>query len=279
MDPLLAEPFEAAPDTTVIPTHWPVPGAGVIPMNAFLVRAAEPVLVDTGTAVLGDAFLDALGSLLDPAELRWIWLTHEDRDHTGSLLRLLELAPQARVLTTFMAVGRMLPETPFPLDRLRLVNPGESVNVGDRNLLALRPPLFDSPATVGFLDDRSGAVFSSDCYGAPLPTADMAGARSADDLPPDVLAQAQLAWATVDSSWVTMASPEALGRALDAVAALQPSTVLSSHLPPIRGSLDRVGATLRTAPTADPVPGVTQAELEALLAQFEVQPAAAAPAR
>jgi glyoxylase-like metal-dependent hydrolase (beta-lactamase superfamily II) len=269
VEPVLGEPFAADPDTHVIPTYWPVPGTGVIPMNAFVIRAAEPVLVDTGTAALSDQFLDALGSIIDPAALRWIWLTHEDRDHTGSLRRLLELAPQARVLTTFMAIGRMLPDGPFPLDRVRLVNPGKTVNVGDRNLLALRPPLFDSPATVGFLDDRTGALFSSDCFGAPLPEPDMAAAHRADDIPPDVLAPSQVAWATVDSSWVTMASPVALGRALDHLRRLEPSRVLSSHLPPIHGCLDRVADTLRTVPSADPVPGVTQAELEALLAGFE----------
>ncbi|MCV2490797.1 MBL fold metallo-hydrolase [Geodermatophilus sp. YIM 151500] len=274
MDPVLSEPFRAGPDTTVIPTHWPVPGVGVIPMNAFVVHASEPVLVDTGTAALGEDFVDALASIVAIEDLRWIWLTHEDRDHTGSLRRLLELAPRARVLTSFMAIGRMLPDGPFPLDRVRLVNPGETVNVGDRNLRALRPPLFDSPATVGLLDDRSGALFSSDCFGAPLPEPGMAAARRADDIPPEVLAPSQVAWATVDSSWVTMADPVALGSALDALAGLQPSVVLSSHLPPVHDCLDRVVATLRTTPSADPVPGVTQAELKALLAGFEPQPEA-----
>src|SRR5690606_27715613 len=131
---------------------------------------------------------------------------------------------------TFMAVGRMLPEGPFPLDRVRLVNPGETVNVGDRNLRALRPPLFDSPATVGFLDDRSGALFSSDCFGAPLPDPAMTAAHRADDVPPEVLAPAQVAWATVDSSWVTQADEAALGRSFDQLRALEPSVVLSSHL-------------------------------------------------
>lgn len=269
MEPTMGDPFQAAPDTQVIPTYWPVPGVGVIPMNAFVIDAGEPVLVDTGTGVLTDDFVTALESVIRPADLRWIWLTHEDRDHTGSLMRLLELAPNARILTSFMAVGRILPEHPVPLDRVRLVNPGEVVNVGDRNLIAVRPPLFDSPATVGFLDDTSGVLFSSDCFGAPLPDADMASSRRADDLPADVLAQAQLAWATVDSSWVTLADPAALGHALDGVRRLAPRAVLSSHLPPLYDGLDRVTDTLRGAPAAPPVPGVTQAELDVLLAQFE----------
>ncbi|PVZ06404.1 MBL fold metallo-hydrolase [Actinomycetospora cinnamomea] len=269
MQPELGEPYAATPDTHVVPTYWPVPGAGVLGMNAFVIRAAEPVLVDTGTAVLSDEFLDALGSLLRPETLRWIWLTHEDLDHSGNLRRLLDLAPQATVLTTFMAVGRLMPGAPFPLDRVRLVNPGDTVNVGDRNLRAIRPPLFDSPATVGLLDDHSGALFSSDCFGAPLPSPELAAAHRADDIPPEVLAPHQIAWATVDSPWVTMTDPTALGHALEQLRRLEPTTVLSSHLPPIHRGLDRAVETLRTAPAADPVPAMTQSELEELLATFE----------
>jgi glyoxylase-like metal-dependent hydrolase (beta-lactamase superfamily II) len=266
-DPAVGQPFQALPDTHVIPTYWPVPGMGTISMNAFLVRAAEPVLVDTGTAVLGEEFLEALTSLIDPAQLRWIWLTHEDRDHTGSLGRLLELAPRATVLGTFLTFGRAAPEAPLPFERQRIVNPGDVVNVGDRNLRALRPPLFDSPGTLGFLDDRTGALFSSDCFGAPLDPA-VGSAASVDDVPPDELTAAQVAWATADSPWVTLAAEDALRAEVETVRGLEPSVLLSSHLPPVRSAVDRSLDAVLAARTADPMPGPTQAELEALLAQF-----------
>jgi glyoxylase-like metal-dependent hydrolase (beta-lactamase superfamily II) len=272
MQPVLGEPFAAGDDVHVLPTYWPVPGAGVLPMNAFLLRAAEPVLVDTGVGVLQDEFLDALTSLIDPADLRWIWLTHEDRDHTGSLQRLLELAPQARLAATFMAVGRTMPETPLPLDRVRIVNPGDTINVGDRNLRAVRPPLYDSPGTIGFLDDRTGTLFSSDCFGAPLPTPDQAQVRDVSEVPAETVAAGQTAWATVDSSWVTLVDPDKLRRAVDGIRRLEPAQILSSHLPPVRDRVDDVLKTVEAVPYADPVPPMTQAELEALLAGFEPAP-------
>lgn len=270
MDPIVGDPFPAERDIHVIPTYWPVPNAGVIPMNAFLVKSDQPVLVDSGTAALGDEFLEALASIIDPSDVRWIWLTHEDRDHTGSLTRLLELAPQAQVATAFMAIGRLMPEMAIPLDRVRLVNPGETLNVGDRNLRALRPPLYDSPATTGFLDDRSGALFSSDCFGAPLPTLEEAAVHDAGEVAPEVLRQGQVAWATVDSPWVTTVDRGRFATALDQLKRLSPATILSSHLPPVRDRLDQVCAALAAAPNADPVPGMVQSELEAMLAQFEL---------
>lgn len=266
MEPLVGEPFAAAPDVHVIPTYWPVPGAGVLPMNAFLIHAAEPVLVDSGVGVRSAEFIDALASLIDLPALRWIWLTHDDRDHTGSLLRLLELAPRARVATPFFAVGRMLPGGPFPLDRLHVVNAGDRLDVGDRTLTAWRPPLYDSPATVGLLDTSSGVLVSSDCFGAPLPTLEEARVTDVGQVAEAVVTANQVAWATVDSPWVTTVDRPAFNRTLDLVERVQPTTILSSHLPPARGRTAQLVAALRQAPAAEAPPATTQAELEALLA-------------
>ncbi|MDF2968533.1 MAG: lactamase [Nocardioidaceae bacterium] len=273
-DPFVGQPYQAARDVHVIPTYWPVPGMGTIAMNAFLLDAAEPVLVDTGVGVLSDDFLDALGSLLDPARLRWIWLTHEDRDHTGSLGQLIELAPRAEVVATFLTFGRSAPEAPIPMDRQRMLRPGDVLNVGDRNLRALRPPLFDSPGTLGFLDDSSGTLLSSDCFGAPL---DFQSAVSgdADAVDPDQLHHAQVAWATADSPWVTLTAEDRLRGEIEAIRDLQPSGILSSHLPVVRKRVGPSLDSLLAARTADPQPAPTQAELEALLAEF----APAEPAR
>src|SRR6185312_11873119 len=117
-----------------------------------------------------------LGEAIDPADVRWIWLTHPDRDHTGGIFALLEAAPNARVVTTFSGVGIMSTESPLPMDRVYLLNPGQTLDVGDRTLTGFRPPLFDNPATVGFFESKSGIFFSSDCFGAPMSSADLASA-------------------------------------------------------------------------------------------------------
>ena len=155
-------------------TTWRFPGIGFLPVNAFVLHAAEPVVVDTGLGLPDRDFIATLGSVIDPADVRWIWLTHPDRDHTGGLFDLLDAAPHARVVTTFLGVGIMSTERPLPMDRVYLLNPGQSLDVGDRTLRAFRPPLFDNPATVGFYDDGHGRCFSSDCFGAALATADLA---------------------------------------------------------------------------------------------------------
>jgi glyoxylase-like metal-dependent hydrolase (beta-lactamase superfamily II) len=250
-----------------------VPGIGYLPVSAFVLHAAEPVVVDTGLSLEDRHFVQDLASVLDPADVRWIWLTHPDRDHTGGLFDLLDVAPDAKVVTTFLGMGILGCERPLPLDRVYLLNPGQTLDVGDRQLRAFRPPLFDSPATTGFQETATGVVFSSDCFGAPLPTEDIAAGDDVRAVAAADLRAAQLLWATVDSPWVHAVDRQAFQRSLEPLRAMAPSALLSTHLPPAVGCLDEFLAMLGEAPDADPFIGPDQRALEEMLAGFA--PAAA----
>ena len=83
--------------------------------------------------------------------------------------------------------------------------------MGDRTLVAVKPPVFDNPSTTGFYDDTSGAFFSSDCFGALL----QAIPERADDLSGDELREGQVFWATVDSPWLHKVDPKAFAKELN----------------------------------------------------------------
>ena len=256
-------------DFTVLNDHLEVPTIGFLPVNAFVLHAAEPVVVDTGLSLPERGFMDALGSVIDPEDVRWIWLTHPDRDHTGALFDLLEAAPRARVVTTFLGAGIMSTERPLPMDRLHLVNPGQTLDVGDRTLTAFRPPLFDSPATTGFFDHVSGTCVSSDCFGSPMTTADLAEGADVRDVPADDLRSGQLLWATVDSPWIHVADRDAYEQTVAPLRAMDPAVILSSHLPPVVGGTATCLEMLSVAPLADAYLGPDQRALEEMLASFE----------
>ncbi|GGU38454.1 MBL fold metallo-hydrolase [Streptomyces lavendofoliae] len=266
-------------DITVLADSLEVPGIGFLPVNAFVLHAEQPVVVDTGLGLPDRDFLESLGSAVDPADVRWIWLTHPDRDHTGGLFALLEAAPRARVVTTYIGAGIMSTERPLPLDRVFLLNPGQSLDVGDRTLTAFRPPLFDSPATVGFYDDRARACFSSDCFGAPMPSEDLARGDDAGALVPEQLRAAQLLWATVDSPWVHAVDVDRFLATVRPLREMDPETVLGTHLPPATGLVPRMVDTISGAPGADPFFGPDQEALERMLAGFEPGGPAPGPVR
>lgn len=261
--------YQASQDIDVLTTNVPIPGLGLIPVNAFVIKGSEPILVDTGTMVESQDFMAALRSVIDPADLKWIWLTHTDFDHIGSLHQLLEENPQLRLITTFLGVGIMGLSAPLPMDRIQLVNPGENVTIGDRTLTAVKPPVFDNPCTTGFYDHSSGVLFSSDCFGALLSSVP----ESTADISEDDLREGQIFWATVDSPWLHTVDQEAFAMKLDGIRKMEPRMILSSHLPAAAGDMtERLLSSLAAAPAAQPFVGPDQAGLEQMLKEMTSGP-------
>jgi hypothetical protein len=266
-------------DVSAIRDAVEIPGLGALAVNAFVIHAEEPVLVDTGRPIVKDEFLAAVRSVIDPSTIRWVWLTHPDRDHMGALIDILELAPQARLVTSFMGFGYLGVEFQIALERAYLINPGQSLSIGGgRRLHAFRPPLFDSPMTAGFYDDATGTCFSSDCFGAPLAGLDEALAADIGGIDPAAVQAAQLTWAGADSPWVCHVDPVKFAASYDHFREFRPELVLSTHLPPVRGQLDELLAMLARAPEAPQFVGPDQAAIEAMLAGMVPPQAAPEPA-
>lgn len=261
--------FKASPDVHVLPAHLPLPGAGVLMVNSFILMAKEPVLVDTGLGTDREQFIAAVRAIIDPKELSWIWLTHDDGDHTGSLAQLMELAPKARLVTNALAALRMSTSWPVPLDRVYAVNPGDKIDAGDRTLTAIRPPLFDNPMTTGLFDSKSGTLFTADAFGALLPSA----AEDAADVADEDLERGMVAWGTVDSPWALMVEPPRFDEVLERVRKLAPSMICSTHLPPAKGSTDRLLQILAAVPKADPFVCPDQPAFQQILAAMSAAPA------
>ena len=261
--------YRAAPDIEVLTSDFPVPGFGLVLINSFVLRGSEPVLVDTGAVVESEEFMPALRSVIDPADLKWIWLTHTDFDHMGSLHQLLAENPELRVITSFLGVGIMTLAAPLPMDRVYLVNNGEQITLGDRTLHGVRPPAFDNPSTTGFFDDRSGVFFSPDCFGALL----SAGPQNAADLSDEDLREGQVFWATVDSPWLHKADSAAFARELDGIRKMEPKMILSSHLPAASADMtERLLSSLAAAPTARPFAPPDQAALQRMVEEMTEGP-------
>ncbi|MBW3548481.1 MAG: MBL fold metallo-hydrolase [Actinobacteria bacterium] len=256
-------PYQAGPDVHVLPTNLPLPGLGVLPINAYVLLAEEPVLIDTGIGPDVDDFVDALSSVVDPQALRWVWLTHDDADHTGAIRRVFELAPHARLVTHGFSALRMSSWWPVPFERVHAIRVGDRLPVGDRTLRAVAPPLYDNPMSTGLLDEATGSLFSVDSFGALLPEA----TEDAGEVPHEALAGGMRAWATADSPWAHLLDRRRFAQVLDGMHRLQPSRIFSSHLPAASGtSLERFLQVLESVPDAEPAVAPNHEEFAQMLA-------------
>jgi flavorubredoxin len=220
---------EIAPDLCEIVSYLPVPGQGILPVNAFVIRGEQPMLIDTGLGALRDGFLDALAKAVSPADIRWIWLSHMDADHIGNLGAVLEHAPHARVVTNFLGMGKMM-LLGLPVERVHMLAPGDRLDLGDRTITAFRPPYYDAPETMGWFDSRSRALFAADAFGALM----QAPAEEARSLPAEALRQGLVAWSAVDAPWLGSLDRRYVANTLQAIERLDPSLIVSAHLPHAR---------------------------------------------
>ena len=69
-------------------------------INSMVILGAEPVIVDTGTPANRKQWLDDVFSIVDPDDVRWVFLSHDDVDHTGNLDQVMTRAPMPRSCPT-----------------------------------------------------------------------------------------------------------------------------------------------------------------------------------
>ncbi len=255
--------FRIQPDLHVLAHHAPVPGRGFLPILAFLLTGRQPVLVDTGAERFKDDFLRNLESLIDPRDLAWIVLTHPDTDHAGALVDLLQRAPNARLVVNWISTGKLTASMEPPMGRLTWVNPGESLAAGDRVLHFLRAPMYDCPSTVSVFDSKSRALFTSDAFGAFV--AGPAGRFS--ELDETAALEGMSQFCRANSPWLADTRPDRYEKALKAHADLEPSWLLSGHLPPVEAAnVGRVISRAASFPVEGRVAMPTQQALESALA-------------
>ena len=228
------EPTKLAPDTYGIHNHQ---GEGTAPvsvaLNAMVILAAEPVVVDTSAPENREEFLRDVFDLVEPSDVRWVFLSHDDIDHTGSVNALMELCPNATLVLNWFMTERMGPSLEVPPTRWRWIGDGESFDVGDRQLHAVRPPIFDSPTTRGLYDPSTGFYWSSDSFATPMPTpvADVV------ELEADPWISGMHMFHQYVSPWVTMVDDAKFQATVDRVTALRPTAMAGCHTPVIRTAL------------------------------------------
>ena len=136
----------------------------------MVILGAEPMIVDTGTPANREQWLEDVFSLVEPDDVRWVFLSHDDVDHSGNLDEVMTACPNA---TARCATGRWSSGTPTA-STSRSTGAGGSwtasrFDVGDRTLHALRPPVYDSPTTRGLFDPTTGVYWAVDTFATPLP--------------------------------------------------------------------------------------------------------------
>lgn len=263
--PIHLPPLEVAPDTYLLRSAVRAFGAPMtVSINSLVIAGADPVIVDTGIRANRDAWLADLTSLVDPGSVRWVFLSHDDEDHTGNLAEVLELCPGARLVTTWAATERMSGSISVPADRMRWVHDGDSLETGDRVLHAIRPPVYDSPTTRALYDPTTGVLWASDAFATPMPADPV---DRVDELPPPMWAEGMAMFHHhALCPWLSLVDRGAYAEEVRRLRDLDPTTIVGAHTPLIAGTAaDAAFDHLATLPDVTAPPHPDQQALDAAL--------------
>ncbi|MCK5682791.1 FprA family A-type flavoprotein [bacterium] len=132
--------------------------------NAYLIVDEKIVLVDTVKAELCEQMIERITRIIDPSKIDYILSNHVEMDHSGSIGKVLELAPNAEIVTNPQGVQGL--KRHFKKDwKFKVVKSGDSLELGKHQLHFVQTPMVHWPDSMVTYLPGENILFSNDAFG------------------------------------------------------------------------------------------------------------------
>lgn len=139
--------------------------------NAYIIKDEKTVLVDTAKLHLADELIERIRSVADPASIDYVVANHVEMDHSGSLPRIMELCPNATIITS--AAGEKGLRAHYGADwKFQVVGNGAEISLGKRKLSFVMTPMVHWPDNMLTFLSEDNILFSNDAFGQHLATSE-----------------------------------------------------------------------------------------------------------
>ncbi len=188
--------------------------------NAYLIMDEKITLIDTVKHYLADELLERISHVVDPARIDLVISNHVEMDHSGSLPRIMDLLPQAQLVTS--PSGEKGLRAHYRKDwNFKIVKSGESVNLGKRSIQFVHTPMVHWPDNMVSYCPEEKILFSNDAFGQHIASSE----RFDDELPLDmVMGEARKYYANI-----VLPYGEQVQKALGALAGIPIDMIAPSH--------------------------------------------------
>ncbi|MCP4752837.1 MAG: FprA family A-type flavoprotein [Proteobacteria bacterium] len=139
--------------------------------NAYLVVDEKVVLIDTVKSELADRMLHRIGQVVDPDSIDYVLSNHVEMDHSGAIPRIMELAPQAKIVASKQGEKGLRRHYNEDWD-FQVVKSGDSINIGRGNLSFVNTPMVHWPDSMVTYHQEEKILFSNDAFGQHVASAE-----------------------------------------------------------------------------------------------------------
>jgi flavorubredoxin len=133
--------------------------------NAYFINADKKVIIDTVKKTFQEEFIQKVSFLTDPAKIDYIVCNHTEPDHSGSLTKLLDMAPRATVIGSGQALSYLSEMVGRPFPSMK-VKDGDTLDLGNRTLRFIGASNLHWPDTIYTYLEEDGMLFTCDSFGS-----------------------------------------------------------------------------------------------------------------
>jgi len=132
--------------------------------NAYLIIDEKITLVDTVKHYLFDELLSRIKEIVDPSKIDYIISNHVEMDHSGSIQKMLQLCPNAKVITSTRGEKGLKRHYKKDLN-FKVVKSGDTLNIGKRTLHFVHIPMVHWPDSMVTYIPSDNLLLSNDAFG------------------------------------------------------------------------------------------------------------------
>ncbi|MEW6215186.1 MAG: FprA family A-type flavoprotein [Nitrospirota bacterium] len=143
--------------------------------NSYLIRGSEKIaLVDTVDPTKGHELIDNLKKLnITSIDIDYVIANHAEQDHSGAIPKILEVYPNARVLTNSRCKDMLMDLLLIPEDKFLTINDRATVSLGNKTLEFILAPWVHWPETMFTYLREDKILFTCDFLGSHLAVSDL----------------------------------------------------------------------------------------------------------
>ena len=188
--------------------------------NAYLIVDKRIVLVDTVKHYFFDEMLNRIKEIVDPGKIDYIISNHTEMDHSGGLPRMMEIAKNASLVCS--PNGEKGLKRHFKKDwNFKVVNSGDSINIGKRNLKFVCVPMVHWPDSMVTYVPEEKLLLPNDAFGQHIASDE----RFVDELEWDIVKEE----ATKYYANIVLPYGQQVQKALEALSSLDIDMIAPSH--------------------------------------------------
>jgi len=135
--------------------------------NSYLVKGNEKTaLIDTVNPGFESELAGRINEVHDPAGIDYIVMNHAEPDHAGAIPFLMKSSSKAMLLTSEKGAKLAQVYYQVPVERIKIVKDGESINLGGKTLQSISAPFLHWPETIFTYLEEDRILFPCDFFGA-----------------------------------------------------------------------------------------------------------------